>query len=126
MPWFHKHLGNLYFYDFKLDEAVAEYKAAIRQDPREMSAYKNMGFACYMSGICGRPGGYEEAAAAFEHAVELSPSDGEALYGLGISCESLGNTDAAFGVYFKLRALDKEWADRLRDDLIKENSRGRL
>ena len=118
MPSFHKQLGDLYFDDFKLDYAIAEYKAAIRLDPRDLVAYKNMGFACHMCGICDRPGGYEEAVAAFDRALELSPTDAEVLYGLGTSYESLGETDKAFNVYFKLRALDTEWADRLLEDLL--------
>ncbi|MGC2422783.1 MAG: tetratricopeptide repeat protein [Nitrospirota bacterium] len=122
MPSFHRNLGDLYFDDFKLDYAIAEYKAAIGQDSRDLVAYKNMGFACHMCGICDRPGGYEEAAAAFVRALELSPSDAEALYGLGISYESLGDTDKAFNVYFKLKALDEVWANRLLEDLVKENS----
>jgi tetratricopeptide (TPR) repeat protein len=123
LPSFHKNLGDLYFDDFKLDYAIAEYKAAIRQDPRDSGAYKNMGFACHLCGICDRQGSYEEAVSAFERALELSPSDAEVLYGLGSSYESLGETDKAFNVYFKLRALDAEWAERLLEELVRENSR---
>jgi tetratricopeptide (TPR) repeat protein len=123
LPSFNRQLGDLYFDDFKLESAIAEYKAAIRLEPRDIVAFKSMGFACYLSGIIDRPGMYEEAAAAFERALEISPSDAEALYGLGISYESLCDTDKAFNVYFKLKALDTEWADRLLDDLLKENSR---
>lgn len=123
MPNLHKNLGDLYFDAFKLTEAIAEYKAAIRLDPRDFVAYKNMGFACHMCGICDRPGGYEEAVSAFERALELSPTDAEVLYGLGTSYESLGETDKAFNVYFKLKALDEFWADSLLEDLLKENSR---
>ena len=123
LPSFHKNLGDLYFDAFKLTEAIAEYKTAISLDPRDMVVYRSMGFAYYMSGICDRPGGYEGAASAFEQALELSPSDAEALYGLGISYESLGDTDKAFDVYFKLKALDEVWANRLLDDLLKNYSR---
>lgn len=121
MPSFHRNLGDLYFDGFKLTEAIAEYKAAVRLNPRDLVAYRSMGFACYMCGIIDRPGGYEEAASAFEQALELSPSDAEALYGLGISYESLGEMDQAFAVYFKLRTFDEEWAEKLREDLVKEN-----
>ena len=120
MPQFHKHLGDLYFDDFKLDAAIAEYKTSIQLDPNDPETYIPLGFACYMSGFVGNDGMFEEAAAAFEQAIALSPLDAVAHYGLGISYESLGDTDRAFNVYFKLKTLDEEWAKKLQDDLVKD------
>lgn len=119
MSNFHLHMGDLYFDAFKIDEAIAEYRAASRQVPRDLQVFMAMGFACYMSGYIGRERRYEDAVSAFEQALEISPSNAEALYGVGISYEGLGNTDVAFDVYFKLRALDEFWANSLLDDLLK-------
>jgi tetratricopeptide (TPR) repeat protein len=58
-------------------EAVSEYQAAIRIDPRMGDAYRNLGFLEWTEQRL------ESARVDLEHAVELSPDDSFAHYYLG-------------------------------------------
>ena len=54
----------------------------------------------------GRAGEIEQAAAAFQAAVDIKPSDSEALANLGISLANLGRLDQAVSVLEKSLALE--------------------
>ena len=64
--------GVAYYEQGELDKALVEYKEAIKLDPDNPDAHRNLG-TVYME-----QGKWEEAAAAYEQAIELAPDFGEA------------------------------------------------
>ena len=63
----------------KLDEAVAEYRAAIRLKPDYAEAHYNLGIALTDQGKL------DEAVAEYRAAIRLQPDYAEAHYNLGIA-----------------------------------------
>jgi tetratricopeptide (TPR) repeat protein len=55
-----------------LDEAIAEYKEAIRINPNDARVHNNLG------GICAKQGKWEEAIAEFEKAIRINPNHANA------------------------------------------------
>ena len=72
-----------------LDSRVASFRGLVKRGQR-----------------FGRAGEFESAATAFQAAVDIKPSDPEALANLGISLANLGRLDQAVGVLEKSLALE--------------------
>ena len=60
-----------------LDRAIADFDQAIRFDPKDVSAFENLGNTYFIKKD------YDRAAAYFDQAVRLAPDDAAALYGRG-------------------------------------------
>ena len=72
----------------KLDEAIAEYRQAIRLKPDDAEAHNNLGTI-----LCDRKHDYEGAIAEFREAIRLKPDDAEAHHDLGAALTGQGKLD---------------------------------
>jgi tetratricopeptide (TPR) repeat protein len=100
----HVALGTEYYEQGKLDEAVAEFQAAIELEPDNADAYRNLGTA-YLE-----QGKDEEAAAAYEQAIELDPDFGEAYGDLAGVYVDLGRLSEAIAIGEKAIELAPDYA----------------
>src|SRR5436309_13412221 len=75
----------------KLDEAAAEYRAALARTPSLAEAHDRLGF------VLGAQGHTAEAIAEFEHAVALQPALFDARYHLGATLWWTKQLDRARG-----------------------------
>jgi tetratricopeptide (TPR) repeat protein len=74
-------LGILYRQQGKLDQAIREYDAAIKLDPRDAWAYHNLGVAHRLRGS------WVEAERAYLRAIELRPEQMDSHYNLAVLYE---------------------------------------
>ncbi len=95
-------LGQAYAEEGRIDEAIREFRTALRIEPFYNLAHANMGNALI------RAGRDSDAARELEIAVRRDPSNGDALSDLGIAYFNLGRIEEALNM---LRS-----ATRLRPD----------
>jgi Flp pilus assembly protein TadD len=80
-------------------QATVPLEKAKRDEPNKASIRETLGIAYF------RLGRYDEAAAEFRAALEISPVDDYAHYALGRCLEKLGRTSEANGHYKLARSL---------------------
>lgn len=80
----------------KLDEAAAEYRAALAIKPDYIDAQANLGV------VLARLGRYDEAVAAYESALKLAPQLTPILLNLGIAHYRAGKFDQAVAAFQRL------------------------
>ncbi|MET1111912.1 MAG: tetratricopeptide repeat protein [Allosphingosinicella sp.] len=91
-------LGNL-------DEAIADYDAALSRNPDEPEAYLNKGFALLHLSDAG-----EQAKPLFDSALAKKTRRPElAYYGRGVAHELTGEVSAAYHDYREASRLDPKW-----------------
>ena len=96
-----------------VDEAIADFDAAIRLDPRQPEAYLNKGAALI------RSENPAEALGLFTVALERNTARPEiAHFGRAIANEELGNVRAAYNDYRRASELDPDW-DEPRTELAR-------
>jgi tetratricopeptide (TPR) repeat protein/transglutaminase-like putative cysteine protease len=71
-------LGNAYYAQRRLDEAIAAYRSQIEVNPYDPHAYNDLGLALWLSEK------YDDARAAFQKQIEISPLDRDAHHSLGV------------------------------------------
>ena len=76
-----------------MDEAIAEYRAAIRLKPDYSEAHNNLGEALADKGQA------DEAIAEYRAAVKLGPGNAEAHFNLGNALDGKGQADEAIAEY---------------------------
>src|SRR5262245_27589821 len=79
-----------------LDEAAAEYRAALAIKPDYLEAQANLGV------VLARLGRYDEAVAAYESALKLAPQAPSILLNLGIAHYRAGKFDQAIAAFQRL------------------------
>jgi len=89
----HYAAGEAYFERGSFTKAVGSYKKALKADPKDFKAAKQLGWA-YIEG-----GQASSARSAFAKAVSLRRSSSEAHYGLGLAYEELGSPSKALSEY---------------------------
>ncbi len=85
--------GVEYLDQDQLDQASAEFQAAIQLDPENANAHYDLGVVHY------KQDEIEEAMAAFQQALQLDPDHGPAHNNLGLVYEKLGEMEAAAAEY---------------------------
>ena len=85
----HYNLGVALKAQGKLEEAIAEFRAAIRLKPDYAEAHSNLGIALRAQGKL------EEAIAEYRAAIRLKPDNAEAHDNLGIALEDQGKLEEA-------------------------------
>jgi tetratricopeptide (TPR) repeat protein len=80
----------------KLDEAAAEYRAALAIKPNYLNAQANLGV------VLARLGRYDEAVSAYESALKLAPQSAPILLNLGIAHYRSGKFDQATVAFERL------------------------
>ena len=89
----------------RLDDALADYDAALSRDPDEPEAYLNKGFALISLSDSG-----EQAAPLFDSALAKKTRRPElAYYGRGVAHELAGQVNAAYRDYRQASLLDPKW-----------------
>ena len=93
----------------KQDWAHAEelFRDALDKDSDRADAWRGLGY------VLRKQGHAEDARAAYEKALELSPADSETLLGLGETYVALGRRADATALLERLRAVDKRNAATL-------------
>ena len=104
----------------RLDEAIGEYREAIRLDPRGADAHIDLGRALSVRGEV------DEAIAEYREAIRLNPGSSRAHYDLGSALAAQGNLDEAIVHDREAIRLDPLDADARNDLGIALATRGRL
>ncbi|MGI2902119.1 tetratricopeptide repeat protein [Tolypothrix sp. VBCCA 56010] len=95
-------LGNVLYYQNKLEEAIAAYREAIQLNPNYALAYNNLGNALYYQNKL------EEAFAAYREAIQLNPNYALAYYNLGFALRGENKLEEAIAVYRKALQLPED------------------
>lgn len=107
----HVLLGLIYGKTFgKVDEAIVEFKKAIKIDPNNLSAYLNIGTAYTIKGLV------DEAIIEYEKAIKINKDEYVAHNGLSRLYYSKGNYDLAiehYDISVKVGQEDPEFASVL-------------
>jgi tetratricopeptide (TPR) repeat protein len=101
----HYNLGIALAQGGRLDDAAAQYKAALKIDPNYANAHNNLGL------VLVREGRLEEGAAECEKALVANPNLIEAHYNLGNLLEQQGKIEAAVGQYREAVKIKPSSAD---------------
>jgi tetratricopeptide (TPR) repeat protein len=84
------------------EEAIQEYREAIRLDPKNAKAHYNLGFALAVKGE------REEAIQEYREAIRSDPKDAKAHYNLGVALQAKGQLNEAIKEYRAAIDLDPE------------------
>lgn len=103
--WMYNNLGNVYYYEDKIEEAVESYQKAINLDPRFDNAYYNLANAFSDMGKT------EESLSLFRKVIELNPDFSNAYGNMGVVLYNLGRRDEAVKYYRKAIDLKPDYAD---------------
>jgi protein O-mannosyl-transferase len=106
-PRAHNNLGfKLATIPGRMDEAIAQYRAALSLNPGYAIAHNNLGVA-----LLTRPGGINEAISHFEEAVRIQPNYAEAHCNLGNALRSIpGHANQAAVQYREAIRLKPDYA----------------
>ncbi len=86
-------------------EAMEEFKQAIRIKPDYAEAHYNLGVTY------GELGRHQEAIEAFKQAIRIKPDDAEAHYNLGVTYGELGHYQEAMEAYKQAIRIKPDYAD---------------
>jgi Flp pilus assembly protein TadD len=89
----HLELGQVEGQLGKLDAAAAQFRAALRRDPKMARAHVMLGVTLR------RQGNHNEALANFRKAVELDPADANAQYNLAMELKAGGDIAGAITAF---------------------------
>ena len=104
-PTAHYNLGIALHDQGKLDEAIAEYREAIRLKPDYAEAHYNLGIALSDQGKL------DEAIAEYREAIRLKPDSADAHNNLGIALQDQGKLDEAIAEYREAIRLKPDYAE---------------
>ncbi|MFN3533661.1 MAG: tetratricopeptide repeat protein, partial [Candidatus Brocadia sp.] len=89
----------------KIDEAIGEYKKALRLEPYNREAHYNLAVAYHKKGL------YKEAIEEYKTVLELYPNDHETLYNLGAIYARNNMQDAAIFAWEKAVELKPDFTE---------------
>lgn len=101
----HVSLGSLSYLAGKKDEAIQEFKKAIKINSNRAGAYYNLALAYYDTGR------REGAINAYKKALKIKPDYSEAFNGLGDAYYGLGKKLEAIEEYKKAVKVNRKYAD---------------
>jgi Flp pilus assembly protein TadD len=102
-------LANALYAGGRLDEAIAEYRQALRLDPRLAPAWYNLGVALMQTASPKADAGWRDAEHAYRRALRFRPDYPEAHNNLGILLQSRRRAKEAIHHYRCAAALDPEF-----------------
>lgn len=102
--------GNVYYYQRKYEEAIADFKTAIAIDPNYAEAKKNLGvvyrdYGKYNGEVLGNPGG---ALELLNESAKLNDTDAETIRLLGVANGYLGKHDEAIKWFTKIIEINPQ------------------
>jgi Tfp pilus assembly protein PilF len=86
-----------------VDEAIGEFRAAVRLDPGSADGHNNLGIAYARRRMP------DEAIRAFQEAIRIMPNHADAHYNLGLVYQGKGEIDPALREYRQALALRPGW-----------------
>lgn len=101
----YNNLGNVLLQNGRVEEAIAQFQAALKIDPRYATAESNLGNAFL------RLGQGEKSLTHLRRAVEFDPRDAEAHNNLGNTLLQLGHREEAAAEYRRAFAIDPGYAE---------------
>jgi CHAT domain-containing protein/Tfp pilus assembly protein PilF/anti-sigma-K factor RskA len=119
----HHAAGRLYLAEKKFEEAIEEFKEALKADPNNVQVHSDLGAALLEKGKAAQAAGLErdaeELSQSLEHlnrALDLSHSQLEALFNVALAREALGLRGQAEDAWKKYLEKDTQgpWADEAR------------
>jgi tetratricopeptide (TPR) repeat protein len=96
----HDLLGGMLAQAQRTDEAIAEYKLALRGNPSPAGVYSNLANS-YLS-----KGDHRSALENFGKAVELDSTLVNAYVGMGLTMDAMGEPDRALALFRRARSID--------------------
>ena len=103
----HITLGRTYEELKRYDEALIEYREAIRSNPADGSLYGTLGSALFSLKR------YDEAESAFRRAVEVDPQDSYSVVNLAASLHNQAKRDETIKYYKEYLRLEPKASDRV-------------
>ena len=97
--------ANRYFEDARYEKALAEYRAALAENPALLDARRGMARSLMQLGR------YQEALALFDALIEAAPAFAPTYANRGILHDRMGQYEQALADYDHALALDAELAD---------------
>jgi tetratricopeptide (TPR) repeat protein len=107
--------GNLKDELLQTDEAIKDYDHAIRLDSEYTEAYFNRAIANYNLKK------YELCKEDFLKVLDLTPTDGEAMLGLGLAEKELGNKIQACKYFLEAQKAGADDAQKYWEEFCREN-----
>jgi Flp pilus assembly protein TadD len=101
----HNGLGNALLENGNVDEAITQFRDALKIDPNYVEAYDNLGSALV------KKGHITEAIEHFEKAIELQPAYSEAHYNLGNALLQKGRADDAISEFHEALKINPSYAE---------------
>ena len=98
-------LGNIFVQREQINEAIAQYNAALEVNPDYFIAHNNLGAALFKKGLI------DKAIGQYQIALKLMPTYAEAYNHLGIAYVKLGLLDMAIGQFQTAVYLKPVYAD---------------
>ena len=114
----HYNFGFFLAHQNRLDEAIEQYREAVRISPDYVEAQLNLGVAL------ARLRRYDEAVTPFETAVKLSPNSVEIRNNLGLALARGGHKDEAMKQFQKALALAEKQGNPSLVERVKAEMRG--
>ncbi|MHB1844939.1 MAG: tetratricopeptide repeat protein, partial [Deltaproteobacteria bacterium] len=107
----HNELGTLLFQLGRLDEAIAEFRAATQVDDSYALAFYNLGYASRKAAH------YADAVPAYQRYIQLKPQDADGKFGLAECYRMLGQNQAAAATYEayaqqETRPSERRWVEK--------------
>src|SRR5437762_3278054 len=90
----------------KLDEAIREFREAIRLNPEYAEAHYDLGAALFEL-----DNGVDEALVEFREALRINPGDAETHNTFGLALLEAGNVDEALHEYREALRLNPQYAE---------------
>ncbi len=101
----HNNLGNAFFHEGNISDAIGQYEQALRLRPEYPDALNNLGNALVQAGRI------EEAIARYEQALRIRPDLPQAHYNLAIALEQVGKTGEAIAHFEQALRINPDYAD---------------
>ncbi|HUI08239.1 MAG TPA: tetratricopeptide repeat protein [Verrucomicrobiae bacterium] len=101
----HNNLGNVYWREGKINDALGHYEQALRLNPDYAEAHNNLG------NVFWREGKISDAIEHYEQALRLNPDSPEAHYNLGSVLAQTGKTTEAIAHFEQALRLKPDYAE---------------
>lgn len=104
---------------YRYDEAIAEFREAVRLKPDNLFAHYKLGLAYVeagryiLAGVYLTHGHLDGVIPNLKSAIKLDPNFGAAYFGLGMAYSAIGDKQAAMKEYRTLKKLDPQLAQQL-------------